>query len=250
MSRYRAGLTHLVLSGLVAALVFLPIYFVWFPGVLFEGAGGRDLFLLITGVDVTLGPLITTIVFRSGKKGLGFDLVVIGVLQAAALSYGVYTLFEARPVYIAFVKDRFELVRANDVPEANLERARAKGHPGRLPITGPQIVGAKLPTGVQESFDMMISGMAGRDVQTYPEHHVPYDEVRPLVRAKALPIARLRELNAQRAAEVDAAVARAGFPEAQIRFLPMRAGKRDLTVLVHGQTGEVLRITSLRPWEY
>lgn len=250
MSRYRAGLTHLALSALVAALVFVPIYFLWFPGVLFEGAGGRELFFLITGVDVTLGPVITTIVFRSGKKGLKFDLAVIAVLQLAALSYGVYNLFEARPVYIAYVKDRFELVRANDVEDANLEKARAKGHPGRLPLLGPQVVGAKIPKDVNESFDVMMSGFAGKDVQTYPQYHVPYDEVRDLAKQKSLPIGRLRELNPDRVAEVEASVAGSGFPEAQVRFLPMRAGKRDLTVLIHAGTGEVLRITSFRPWQY
>ena len=59
--RLRAGLLQLSLSAAIAALVFIPTYFTWYPGVLYENAGGRDLVLLIVSVDLTLGPLITTI---------------------------------------------------------------------------------------------------------------------------------------------------------------------------------------------
>src|SRR5471032_481619 len=109
----RAALLHRALSAAIAALVFLPIYFYWYPDVLFESAGGRDLFLLIVSVDVTIGPLITLIIFVPRKWGLMFDLVVIAILQSTALSYGVWVLFESRPVFVAYVVDRFELVRAN-----------------------------------------------------------------------------------------------------------------------------------------
>ena len=42
--------------------------------------------MLQVSVDVTLGPLITLIIFKPGKKGLLFDLVVIGMMQSAALA--------------------------------------------------------------------------------------------------------------------------------------------------------------------
>src|SRR4051812_39853954 len=95
--RIRAATLHLALSAAIAAAVFLPIYFFWYPDVLFSKAGGRDLFFLILGVDVTIGPLITFVIFVPRKKGLAFDLAVIAILQTAALAYGVYVLFESRP---------------------------------------------------------------------------------------------------------------------------------------------------------
>ena len=165
--RVRAALIHLTLSAAVAAAVFLPIYFFWYPDVLFESAGGRDLFFLIVGVDVSLGPLITLIIFKPGKKGLVFDLIVIGLMQTAALTYGVYVLFESRPVYLAFVKDRFEIVRANGFPPGELEKAHAQGY-DQLAWTGPKLVGVKLPTDPDEQFKLMISGFAGVDAQYYP----------------------------------------------------------------------------------
>ncbi len=246
--RLRAGLIHLSLSAAIAAAVFLPIYFVWYPDVLYEYAGGRDLFLLIVSVDVTLGPLITTIVYVPGKWGLKFDLVVIGTLQAIALAYGVYTLFESRPVNIVFVKDRFELVRANDYPPGELEKIASGSH-GSLAWTGPRIVGTKLPTDPKEQAALMFSTIGGgADVHLLPRYYVPYDQVRTLAREKGERLQKLRDRNPARQKEVDALVAGSGRREEDLRFLPMRAGKSDLAILIDAKTGEILKISSLKPW--
>ncbi|HUL55903.1 MAG TPA: hypothetical protein VLT60_02830, partial [Usitatibacter sp.] len=126
--RLRAFLVHLLMSAFVALAVFLAIYFLWYPHVLFQGAGGRDLFVLIACVDVTVGPLITLVIYKPGKWGLKFDLWFIAVVQLAALVYGVSVMFDARPVYIAFVVDRFAIVRANGFPDGALEKGHAKGY--------------------------------------------------------------------------------------------------------------------------
>jgi hypothetical protein len=246
--RVRAALIHLALCAAIAALVFLPIYFYWYPDVLFESAGGRDLFLLIVSVDVTIGPLITLIIFVPRKWGLMFDLVVIAILQTAALSYGVWVLFESRPVYIAYVVDRFELVRANGFPDEELEKAHAAGY-DRLSWTGPRLIGVKLPTDPDESFNLGVSGMNGVDAQYYPRYYVPYDDVRGQVKAKAQPIALLRKRNPKSNPQIDQVVAALGRKDADLRFIPMRAGRLvDLTVFVDPKDGSVLRITSLNPW--
>jgi hypothetical protein len=244
--RIRAALIHLTLSAALALVVFLPIYFYWYPDVLFEGAGGRDLFFLIVGVDVTLGPLITLIIFKPGKKGLLFDLIVIGIMQTAALAFGVYTLFESRPVHIAFVIDRFEVVRANGFPAGELEKG-TKGN-DKLSWTGPTLIGVKMPTDPDEQFNLMISGFGGVDAQYYPRYYVPYADVRGEVVKQARPLETLRKRNPQRTGEIGQTLAAIGRKEEDVRFLPMRAGKYDLTVFVDAKTGEILKITSLFPW--
>jgi hypothetical protein len=245
--RVKAALIHLALSAAVAAAVFFPIYFYWYPDVLFESAGGRDLFLLIVGVDVTLGPLITLIIFKPGKWGLVFDLVVIAIMQTAALAYGVYVLFDSRPVHIAFVKDRFEIVRANGFPAGELELARAKGY-DKLPWTGPDLVGVKLPTDPDEQFKLMISGFGGVDAQYYPRYYVPYADVRGEVVKEARPLETLRKRNPKRAGEIAQVLGQIGRKEEDVKFIPMRAGKNDLAVFVDAKSGEILKITSLFPW--
>ena len=198
---------------------------------------------------MTIGPLITLIVFVPGKKGLAFDLTVVAILQITALAFGVWVLFESRPVYFVFVKDRFELVRANDIPEEELAKA-SRGPFARLPLAGPQLVGAKMPTDRAERERIMFAGAAGVDLQLFPQHYVPYDDQKADAKARGDSIAKLRKLNPGATQRIDRLIAEIGRREEEIRFLPMRAGKIDLTVLIAADTGAVLRIANLRPWEY
>jgi len=247
MSRYKAAAIHLGISATIATLAFLPIYFLWYPGDLFDSAGGRDLFLIMLGVDVTVGPLVTLIVFVQGKKGMLFDLWVIGIVQASFLAYGTFTLAESRPVYIAFVKDRFELARANQIPDSVLKDAHMNRY-SDLSWTGPRLVGVRFPTDPDEKFKLMVSGLAGVDIQSYPQYHVPYETERKDVLAKAAPLANLAKFN--KGIDIAAVAKGVGRAEADVRFLPLRAGKADLTVLLDAKTGDVLRLAAIKPWEY
>jgi hypothetical protein len=102
--RFSAATIHLGLSLLVAALAALLVFLVWYPYPYREISGGRDLFLLLVAVDVIMGPLLTLTIFNLKKpKGeLRRDLAVIGLLQLAALGYGLCTMAVARPVHLVF----------------------------------------------------------------------------------------------------------------------------------------------------
>lgn len=245
-ARWRAGAAHLALSAIVAATAFAAAFALWYPGALFVQAGGLELSLLIAGVDVTIGPVLTTIVFKPGKKGLAFDLAVIGALQAVALAYGLSVLFETRPVYIAFVKDRFELVRANEIPDEELARA---GPYAPLPVTRPRFVGVRMPTDPGEKLRVMMSGIAGLDIQYFPRYYVPYEDTRGEVTSHAQPIAKLRELNPSASSTIDRIVSESGRPESTLGFLPMRAGPRDLTVVVDSRDAGIVEVAALIPWK-
>jgi len=245
--RVRAALIHLGLSAIVALPVALSIHIAWYPDVLILGAAARHLFFLIVGLVVTMGPFLTLVIFRPGKWGLRFDLWCIAILQLSALAFGAYVMFEARPVYLAFVVDRFAVVRADGFPAGALEKGHANGYDS-LSLTGPRLVGVKLPDSPEERFQLAVSAMAGTDAEYYPKYYVPYDDVRVRVRGMGRPIALLRKINAARGAQVDAAVASTGRKEDELRYLPMRSDKADFAVLVDN-TGDVLEITSLVPWD-
>jgi hypothetical protein len=245
MTRYRAALVHLGLSALVVGTVFVLVYFMWYPEPLFRGAGGRDLFLVLAFVDVTIGPLITLIIFRSGKWGLKFDLATIALLQIAALAYGTHVAFEARPVWAVYVKGRFDLIRANQVVEHEKGKPEFQG----LSITGPRIAGARVPTDPGEQYRIATTALSGFDVSSYPQFFVPYQEVREEALARARPARDLRKLNPDARDKVDRVLASLGRNESEIAFVPMRAGKQDLAVLVDARTGDVLAFADLKPWE-
>jgi hypothetical protein len=160
----------------------------------------------------------------------------------------VKTMFDIRPVYIVFVKDRFELARADDISAEEL--ARMRGTPlERLPLDGPHLMGSRLPTDPDEQFRISQAALAGGpDLYGYPRYYRPYDEVRADVLKASAPVAELRRFNSP--AAVDAAIARQSRPEATLRFVPMRSGKVDLTAFVDARSGDYVGLTALRPWAY
>lgn len=103
MSRYRAATIHLAVSALIAAGTLALMLALWYPPPLFAAMGGTELALLIVGVDVAIGPLITLIIFDTRKKELLFDLATIATLQVMAIGYSVYSMHAGRPVFIAVV---------------------------------------------------------------------------------------------------------------------------------------------------
>ena len=137
MSRWQAAGIHLGISAIVAALVMGVLFLVWYPSTYFAAMGGEQLVYLLVGCDVVLGPLITLIIYKAGKKGLKFDLAFIGMLQAAALTYGVTVAAAARPVYTAFVVDRFEVAAANEIDPDELTKVTNPEYK-TLPWTGPK----------------------------------------------------------------------------------------------------------------
>lgn len=113
--RIQAFLIHMALSILVLSVALALVAFVWYPAPLFWADGGREVIQLIAFVDVVLGPLLTLIVFQKGKKSLKFDLSVIAAIQLFALAYGVMTMYQQRPVFVAFAVDKFYTVAAAQV---------------------------------------------------------------------------------------------------------------------------------------
>jgi hypothetical protein len=96
VSRFRAGAIHLGISALItaAALTLMLVY--WYPPPLFAAMGGTELVVLVVGVDVCIGPLITLIIFDTRKKELLFDLAIVAALQLTALGYGIYAMHAGR----------------------------------------------------------------------------------------------------------------------------------------------------------
>src|SRR5688572_13652896 len=125
LNRWQAAGSHLALSAIIGAAVLAAMILVWYPPPYFDAAGGNELVLLMVGIDVALGPLLTLAVFnpRKGMGKLRFDLAVIAFFQVAALAYGVHVMFVARPAYLVFAVDRFDLVMANTLPDAELAKA-------------------------------------------------------------------------------------------------------------------------------
>ena len=246
MSRWQAAGIHLGISALIAALLMGVMYVLWYPAPYFNAMGGSQLVLLLVGVDVVIGPLITLIIYKAGKKGLKFDFAVIAFLQSAALVYGVIVAAEARPVYSVFVVDRFEVVAANMLDPQEIAKAK-RDEFRSLPWFGPRVVGAVKPTDANEQFRIMFAITEGKDLQHFPQQYVPYSDVADEAGRRVQPIETLRRFNKERGAEIDEFLNRHGVTEKDIGFVPMRARRGELATILR-KNGEIVGTLNLSPW--
>lgn len=245
MSRWKAAGIHLTLSTLIAGSLVALMLLVWYPWPLFEVAGGSGLMMILVGVDVVLGPLVTLVIFKAGKKGLKFDLAVIAFLQLAALAYGVHAVYVVRPVYMVYNVDRFSLVAAIDLDPADIAAAKREEF-RRLPVDGPRYIAAVQPEDPAERQKMLDLALAGKDIQLFPKQYVPYElEARDaLGRARGVGILKQRDTSGA----VARYLASTGRSEASVKFLRLRARTSDAAVLLDATTGDPLKIVMVDPW--
>jgi hypothetical protein len=242
MSRFRASLIHLGICALVAAALLVMFWFVWYPEPLFHAVGGYEIFLLVLAIDVTLGPLLTLVVFNSAKRTLKFDLAVIGAVQVAALAYGVYVLLAARPVYVASLGNRFVVVQANDVRDADLLLAKKS-----LPWFGPEWVGFKVAADQAEHERIMLGGLGGASYGHFPQHHASLESMRAETLRNALPISELRSRNLTRTAEISEWLRARGYSDDAVVYQALVARSRNMSVILEAKTAKVVGIAPFNP---
>jgi hypothetical protein len=245
-SRAHAAGWHLLISAGVAAAAALLVFGIWFPPPYPQVSGGADLFLLLVGVDVALGPLITFAVFdrRKLRTELARDLGVVALLQLGGLGYGLHAVSLARPVVLAFEGERFRAVPAAAVVESELSQAPPSLR--RLSLTGPVVVSTRMPTDPDERFEAIAMAMGGADLGMRPRYWLPWnDESRRRALTAAAPLGPL--LRARPA--LAEAVAATGHQASSLRQVPLLARADDWVVLLDAAEGHIVGFAPLAPEE-
>ncbi len=203
LSRFQAASIHFAASLIGTGLVALLTLLIWYPGELATLAGVVRILLMVVAIDVVLGPVITFIVFDTRKPELARDLMVVAAVQIAALGYGAYTMFVGRPVFLVFNAERLDLVYASDISKENLARGEAAGF-GSLPVLGPKLVAAVMPSDPAEAAKIVTDALrGGDDIQYRPEHFRPIEAQKAALTAALRPLEGLKGANPKASAEVD-----------------------------------------------
>ncbi|MGB9094396.1 MAG: TfpX/TfpZ family type IV pilin accessory protein [Gallionella sp.] len=249
ITRQKAFLIHLSISAAIAASVVALMLLLWYKPPFFSALGGKHILLILLGVDVTLGPLITLLIFNplKSRKALKFDLSVIAVLQFAALIYGMSVLFHARPVFVVFSEGSFDLITANMLGKQDIAQAKYPAYRS-LPLTGPVYVYSEMPADIKERNQLVFSAMEGKDLPQFPQYYMPYGEHGTVEGRATRPIAELKQLNPGLVAEIDRSVQASGRKESDIGFVPLRARYQDQAVLLGKSDGKVLGLLNVDPW--
>jgi hypothetical protein len=242
MKRAGAALTHLILSAVVAGLAAVLVLALWYPYPFRQVAGGRELFLLLVGVDVILGPLITFAVFdpRKARVQLVRDLAVVVAIQVAALIYGLHVSARARPAVVALEGNRLRVVRAIDLDSADL--ASAPEGLRTLSLTGPRFLATRRPSEA-ERLEAIQLGLAGQDIGMRPAFWLPEPLAAPAFASAALPIDRLFTRHPQRADEIRAALAAIAPNRSRadaLGYLPILGRRSDWSAVVDRISGSIV----------
>lgn len=242
-TRLEAFVTHLLVSALIASLAAGLVFFIWYPAPLHTAAGATNIFLLLLIIDVILGPSLTLLVYKPGKKTLVMDLTVIALLQLSALVYGLYTVADGRPAWLVFAKDRFEMVRVPEIDPRQLDKVA--GEYRNAPWFGPQWVAAKAPVHPEEKNQLLFEALAGGpDLAQRPNLYQPLDQYSAAIRQQAQPLSALSAFNPVE--QIQRITSQ--YPTAS-GWLPLKASAEDMVVLLDTEAAGVIAIVDLRPWD-
>lgn len=247
MSRWKAAAIHLSISVIIGLLVLAVLFLAWYPQPYFDAAGGQHLIIVLLGVDLVLGPMLTLVLFKSGKKGLIFDLWMIGIVQSAALFYGLFVIAESRPVFVVAAVDRFTVVAAADLDPNDLAEGK-KAEFRSLSWTGPRLIAARLPENASERSKLVFSSLRGKDIEAFPKYYLDYDEERSSLLKHARTIASLRKSHPESSQQLDRWFAEHQRSEKDIVWVPIVARRASLTMLMDAKTGEVIEPLPIEPW--
>jgi len=243
--RVKASGLHLGASLLIALLAATLVFGLWYPFPYRDISGGRELFLLVVSVDVMLGPLITLAIFNRAKPWteLRRDLMVVVALQLAALAYGVWTVFAARPVHLVFELDRFRVVHAVDIPLQLLPMAPPGVKP--LPLTGPTLLAVRPFHSAQESSDATLAALQGVSLASRPDLWMPYEQAVSAVLQAAHPASTLMARFPARVNDIEQVIAAAKLQPQTALYLPMMARKSFWTVFIDPVTAQPIGFLDL-----
>jgi hypothetical protein len=248
MNRWKAAGVHLSISVVLAALVGSLLYFVWFPSPYFVAAGAGGLILLLMGVDVGIGPLITLLVVNRHKarKLVLLDLSIIGVLQIIAFGYGLHVIVNARPVFIVAEVDRLVIVSAQDLSDADLAKGDRPEFRTRS-MTGPILVGALPPKGKDTGGFAMKVLASGKDIDRMPEYYLPYDQVIDASLKKyGKPLDSLKKATDSQRAYLSRLQAQ--LPGETLAVLPLQRGDNDYAAIISSVSKRPIAVLPIDPW--
>ncbi|MDZ7920963.1 TfpX/TfpZ family type IV pilin accessory protein [Rhodoferax sp.] len=216
------------------------VWHFWYPYPYREISGGRELFVLVVTVDIFLGPLITLAVFNRRKSPIELrrDLTVTGLLQLAALGYGLWTVAVARPVHMVFEIDRFRVVQAIDVDETLLSQTPKSVQ--ALPVAGPTLLAVRHFKDDKERMEATLAALQGVSLASRPDLWRPYEEATADVLKEAKPAIHLLTRFPANVAEIELVLEKVGRKPSNVVYLPLVGRKSFWTVFLDPVTAQVL----------
>lgn len=237
--RLRYFLKHLTASVIIGGVSAALVYYVWYPGVLAKAVGVSHIFLMMLAIDVTLGPLLTLILAKEGKKGLWFDLVMVIVMQLSALVYGLVHIAEGRPVWKVLNVYRVELNYADETDYNNTSSGFSHDS-----WVGPKWALVRPAKDKVEQSNWLIDELEGKKspakkAELFISMNKNWDNFSKEIQ----PLEKLIKFNNKNIVKKILEK----YPDAD-GYLPLIGVDLDMTVLMSKKGRHIIKIVDLRPW--
>lgn len=237
----RWALGHFFVSAVVVAVAASLVFFVWYPAPWRQMLGVAAIFGIVVVVDLVCGPLLTFVLAspRKSKRERWVDLMLVAFVQLSALTYGLWSVYGARPVVLAFEVDRLFVVTANEVQRELLTQAPQQMQ--RLPWAGVLQVGLRESTSSQEYLNSVEQSINGISQAMRPNWWSSYDDkVKTALRQKVKPLAELIEKRPYQVVELREAATRTGRNVNVLSYLPLTSSKDMAWVALIDEAGEMV----------
>lgn len=245
MTRFKAFLIHLGISAAIFLVLLYLIVFVWYPFPFFTADGGWQGIRIIAGVDLVLGPVLTFAVFRPGKKGLKFDLTLIGLVQTVALVFGTWLVYQEHTAVVTYVDGAFYSLNSKQVKTAEGKAAQVVA----AATTTPPYAFVRLPDDKKARTDLIMqtvfAGWALHQLGDQYEALTP-DNLREVF-AHGLDINKYAQVSEENREKIDLFLKKHGGSASDYAFLPLYCRYTDVILVLSRQDGQVVDALAIWP---
>jgi hypothetical protein len=246
MNKKNAALRHLWPSLIVLVIITGLILWVWYPYPFLLFKTNDKFSLALIAAAGAIGPALTWFLYRKGKWGLVFDLVVVVLIQIAAIAWATFALYQNRPYFMVFMVDRFEVLSIREVEFTHPEQLKFLDKP----LVGPTLVYANMPVEPQ-AFQKLLKEVMfeGKpDLQFRPEFWSFYAERQLQTLTVSKPLTDLLDARPESANEINQLVGKHGGVIAKLNFVPGMNRDGAFAAILDADNGELLDMLSINAW--
>jgi hypothetical protein len=244
--RFKAFGLHLLCSASLMAFVLSGLYFGWYRWPGWYLAGALKIALIMAGIDVVLGPLLTLVIANPGKprRELARDIGIIVAVQLVAAGYGTTTLWSGRPLYYTYSERYLQMVQAGDLDPQQIELGR-KLNPNLAPhwYSLPRWVYVPLPKDAKLANQIVSESIGGGDdVIDLPRYYRPWEEGLADLHAHLQTLDKLGELDKADRQVAAAQMQQIGFAPDRPVVAPMIGKGRPLVAVVDPASTKIVKL--------
>lgn len=236
---------HLLISILVLSVITFATLTWWIPKSYMSAEGGWSVLIIFAIVVIIVGPLLTLILYKPGKKGLLIDVLLISIFQIAVIVFGTYTIYLHRPIFLVYAVDRFVLVSKSDIDMSQL----GADVPAPTFNQKPVLVYARLPDSIVTRSRLLEEVMAGKpDLEFRAEHYEPLKTNIDDIASHSIDLKKFSEKKPTVANVIKDFLARHSTTDKKCIFLPLIGKKKEILLVLNRDDAKVIGTVDVNPW--